>query len=486
LKKKVYFRADGNSRVGLGHVIRSLALAEVLKEDFHTVFIIINPSADIKDRILKVCHDLHKLPAFDAMEEEASAVKNLISPEEILVLDGYAFDADYQRILKERKIKLVCIDDQLLNPFLADAIINHTSGISSDQYQAEYYTRFYLGVQYALLRKSFSEAAQQYESVTSLDSVFINFGGADPENHTCKALQEVIKNPCIKTVHVVTGSAYLYAEQLGKLIENINRVQVSVFSAVDESKMLWLMKQSSIAICAASTIAYEYCCVGGGLFIIKTAENQKYLYDFLIKNHLALDFELFSRVKIDADYARQMASDQKKYFTGKSGRNLRAIFNQLRIEDKIKIRKAEPDDVKIFFDWANDPVVRMNSINKSRIEWDSHTVWFKSKLADRRSFLLVCALEDELIGQLRFDFLEDYWLISFSVGENFRGKGLAEIMVYKSIAMLRSNFEGRLKLKAQVQEGNISSSRIFMHLGFTEIEQERINGFLYKNYSKSV
>ena len=32
-KPKIYFRADGNSRMGLGHVIRSLALAEMLRDD---------------------------------------------------------------------------------------------------------------------------------------------------------------------------------------------------------------------------------------------------------------------------------------------------------------------------------------------------------------------------------------------------------------------------------------------------------------------
>ena len=38
MKPKIYIRADGNSGIGLGHVIRSLALAEMLKEDFNCIF----------------------------------------------------------------------------------------------------------------------------------------------------------------------------------------------------------------------------------------------------------------------------------------------------------------------------------------------------------------------------------------------------------------------------------------------------------------
>ena len=37
IKKKVVLRADGNSKIGLGHVYRLLALAEMLKEDFECV-----------------------------------------------------------------------------------------------------------------------------------------------------------------------------------------------------------------------------------------------------------------------------------------------------------------------------------------------------------------------------------------------------------------------------------------------------------------
>ena len=39
IKPKVYIRADGNSEIGLGHVIRSLALAEMLKDEFCCIFV---------------------------------------------------------------------------------------------------------------------------------------------------------------------------------------------------------------------------------------------------------------------------------------------------------------------------------------------------------------------------------------------------------------------------------------------------------------
>ena len=37
--KKILFRADGNEEIGYGHVIRSLALADMLKENFECIFV---------------------------------------------------------------------------------------------------------------------------------------------------------------------------------------------------------------------------------------------------------------------------------------------------------------------------------------------------------------------------------------------------------------------------------------------------------------
>ncbi len=38
-KTHVYFRAEGNSQIGLGHIYRCLALAEYLKDEFNLHFV---------------------------------------------------------------------------------------------------------------------------------------------------------------------------------------------------------------------------------------------------------------------------------------------------------------------------------------------------------------------------------------------------------------------------------------------------------------
>ena len=103
-KTKIYFRADANEIIGLGHVIRTLALASYLEDEFQCVFVIKKPSSTIlniiKSSNLNVIN-INNEPDFF----------NIINNKDIVVLDGYNFKSSYQIRVKESCFKLVCIDD---------------------------------------------------------------------------------------------------------------------------------------------------------------------------------------------------------------------------------------------------------------------------------------------------------------------------------------------------------------------------------------
>ena len=62
MERRIIFRADGNSDIGLGHVIRSLALVEMLKDNFECVFAIQEPVNALVRQIEAVCAELIILP----------------------------------------------------------------------------------------------------------------------------------------------------------------------------------------------------------------------------------------------------------------------------------------------------------------------------------------------------------------------------------------------------------------------------------------
>jgi UDP-2,4-diacetamido-2,4,6-trideoxy-beta-L-altropyranose hydrolase len=482
LKPLVYFRADGNSKLGLGHVVRLLALADMIRNDFDCQFIIQNPSPEIKEQILKVCSQVIELPELSDYNAEADQIaKAYFASDTIVVLDGYHFSTDYQRAIKKGGAILVCVDDLHQVHFVADVVINHASGITSENYTGEYYTRYYLGTEYALLRRPFIAAAKEFRKIETVQSVLICMGGADPNNEVLNIIHKVRTLPGIKKINIVVGASYPHENTLQDFNEDVS---IKLYRNISADLLVQVMKESDAAICAASSISYEYCSVGGKLFIIKTFDNQKFLYDFLIKEGLAMSYSLLSD-KINEPSEDQI-TQQRRFFGGQSSKNIQKLFKGFLLQQRISLQRAVSDDCKTFFNWANDPEVRKNSINKNPINWESHVKWFESKLLSKDSILLVGLFDSELIGSLRFDYIENRWSISFSVDEKFRGKGLAEIMLHKALIELRKNIPGQIDLKAQVQLENKASKKIFKNLGFVKDGIEALNDFKYYNFFKQL
>ena len=109
-RTKILFRCDGGPQIGLGHVIRSCALASMLSEEFDCRFFIRNPSDALRRYVEDAGFpltalqggDLSASPAAD-FENEARSWAEELNGDEILVLDGYAFDTRYQQLLKKKR-----------------------------------------------------------------------------------------------------------------------------------------------------------------------------------------------------------------------------------------------------------------------------------------------------------------------------------------------------------------------------------------------
>ena len=120
ISKKLILRADGNSLIGFGHIYRLLALADILKDSYHLTFVCYATSNFIEQEIKKSCHELVVLEGglpFKTPDEISTAdeldfdLNDILTGDEIVVLDGYYFGLKYQQAIKLRKCKLGCIED---------------------------------------------------------------------------------------------------------------------------------------------------------------------------------------------------------------------------------------------------------------------------------------------------------------------------------------------------------------------------------------
>lgn len=275
--KKIIFRADGGSIVGMGHFIRTLALAEMLKEDFYCIYATQSPSAYQINEIEKVCQEWINLPS---NENHFPIFLNLLKGDEIVVLDNYYYTTDYQHCIKSKGCKLVCIDDIHDKHFIADVIINHAEGISELQYTVEKHTKFCLGYQFALLRKEYLTEIKEQPSKKY--SCLVIIGGADPLNLTAKIISMIVPLNFQLPIAIVIGAGY----NNDHLLKPFNNVEL--FKGIESSKVFQLMQESELGVFPASTIAIEAIAARLPFICGYYVDNQKEIYRGIETNNLAL------------------------------------------------------------------------------------------------------------------------------------------------------------------------------------------------------
>ena len=334
---KIFFRADGNTQIGLGHITRSLALADMLKDDFEIFVLIQNPTEAVRKQIQEVSNHIIELPSTeDYLQEAHDIAERYLETNNIMVIDGYHFQTEYQKILKEAGVKLVCIDDLHAWHFVADVVINHAGGVKESDYSCEPYTKLCLGMEYALLRSPFLEAAKQDRKIEKIENIFICFGGADGLNLTKKTVEACLEITQFKEIHAVVGSAYAHFESLQDFTKEYP--QVHIHQNLNAQQMCELMQHCELAIVPASSIAYEVCSVRTYLITGWYVDNQKDIYQSLSKNDLGLGVENFQELANSISNFEMKTiylQSQKQHFDGKSRERINKCFNHLII---LKVR----------------------------------------------------------------------------------------------------------------------------------------------------
>jgi UDP-2,4-diacetamido-2,4,6-trideoxy-beta-L-altropyranose hydrolase len=338
-RKRVILRADGNSYIGLGHVIRCLSLVEILQLEYDCAFAIREPDTSLLAQIKAICSDVIILPLCSS--DEASLffeeIELFWERADLVVLDGYGFDTMYQAILKEKGVVTVCVDDTHATHFVADAVLNH--GLPDRKlYSVEPYTKVYLGPKYSLLRRPFRESASKPRSLSKGNVVFLCFGGADPMNLTTRYLGYLMAMPIWDRIHVVTGSAFQHIDDLNGLLNNTDKVKWH--RNISAQALAELIVASKVAIVPGSTIALECAAVGIGLLCGYYVQNQVHIAHALCSKkmaHALLDMnkigfeELFVAVEemLIPNKLEQILNTQREHFDMQLESRILTIFKEL-------------------------------------------------------------------------------------------------------------------------------------------------------------
>lgn len=278
----VIIRADGNAKIGAGHIMRCLTVAEAVGEILGNRENICFLCADGQSAGLVTEYGFRAEilgTEYHEMETELPAwehlLRNLGSAEHTILVDSYFVTDRYLEELGE--FGRVCLlDDMQENAYPADVVINYNAFADREVYEKLYSgtgTEIVTGSSYVPIREQFQNRI--YQVAESVKHVLITTGGGDQDN---------IAGAILKTVycsdyefHVVTGRYNPHLEEL----KAWERAESSVHIYHDVKDMAGLMQKCDIAITAGGTTIYELAAIGVPFLCFSYAENQEALTEYI-------------------------------------------------------------------------------------------------------------------------------------------------------------------------------------------------------------
>ena len=266
-RKVAVLRADASGLIGVGHVMRSLALGEALLDAaFDVVLASVDLPAGMREEARKCGITVVDLQCVPFGAADATATLSLNGA--VLVIDGYKFEREFFEELEKSATNFVVIDDNVETKALAPSVvINQNPHATAEMYAHLSGTpQLLLGLQYALLRREVREATK-LSVVPVAGKVFVAMGGSDFLKLT-SPIVDGLKDLDIELC-VAVGPTNSQRKQIEETVKSIPRARV-----IHQADYITELASSSLAILAAGSSLWEAAALGVPSIGLIVADNQ--------------------------------------------------------------------------------------------------------------------------------------------------------------------------------------------------------------------
>lgn len=501
---KVLFRVDASEKIGTGHVVRCLTLADELRnKGAESYFVCREHPQNMNDYIRRKGYEVYSLLGFEetiqapnepahaswlgsTWDIDAKQTKSKIGSRrfDCLVVDHYALDFRWEGALKNYCNRILVIDDLGDRKHECDLLLDQNI---SDDVHCRYIEKvpkkcaLLLGPQYALLQPQYMELRDRGPlRKGDINRILLYFGGGDSENLTGEAIDSFLHLEKKEIVlDAVIGKSNPHAKALRCRVAEAKNIQIHE----NLPSLAPLMVKADLSIGACGVTALERCCMGLPSLVITVAENQKPVakemaekgliqlmgHKGAVKNVLIREnLEKLIESGLDVTWSKKC----RDLVDGRGACRIGSIL-LLSSRTELKSRKASKLDEQILLEWVNDPIVRSNAFNNDLIKAENHKEWFKLKLdePDKCQIYILETSEGLQVGQVRFEEDNGEWTIDYSVAACARGQGLGSSLLKAALSALQEQF-GRVLVVGHVKQENAASRRIFESLGFNCLQKK--------------
>ncbi|MFD3271575.1 UDP-2,4-diacetamido-2,4,6-trideoxy-beta-L-altropyranose hydrolase [Paenibacillus dendritiformis] len=296
-------RVDASEQLGLGHIMRCLTLADMLKQRGACTTFISRPLPQaIYVQIKKHGHKIHILREKFILLDEADAVIQILhsfgAVVDLFIIDQYEVDYVWERRIRPY-VKHIAVIDDLANrkhdcDFLLDQnFVENMEGRYDKLVPSE--CQLFLGPTNALLRHEFYANAGKVQLRNKVESVLVSFGGSDPTGETMKIVR-AIRRGTLPELHysIVIGGANTRAKEIEDQCRQLKNISVHL----NAQNMSELILESDICIGSPGISTWERCILGLPSIHIIVADNQLETAFALEKAGLAWSMGWYNNVNL--------------------------------------------------------------------------------------------------------------------------------------------------------------------------------------------
>ena len=275
----VILRADATPRMGTGHVMRCLALAQAAQDQGIEIRLVGRVHVPwVRERLCAECISLLELADAVAHEENSADLLHQLAqtgfaPSDTwVVLDGYHFTLACQHAVRDAGYHLLVIDDYAHLPeYSCDILLNQNLGSEMLSYTGHIGQKL-LGPRYALLRREFREARERLPHTKRNippKNILITLGGGD----FIEYLENIVQHMNIpalegRTVRVIQGA--MDAKRIRQAFANCP-ARLEILPRVTD--MPTLLLETDLCITAGGSTCWELCCLGVPFLTVAVAKN---------------------------------------------------------------------------------------------------------------------------------------------------------------------------------------------------------------------
>lgn len=288
---RLLIRTDANTRVGIGHVMRCLSLAQAWQDaGGHAIFVmppeLPGLESTLKSGRMEVVHLLARSGETDDAIETANLARQVGAA--WVVLDGYHFNAEYQRIMNDSGLRLMLIDDTGNHDhYYARIVLNQNLHAKEGLYRRkESYTQLLLGTRYALLRREFLKWREERREIPEVaHRLLITLGGGEQNEVILKVIHALRQVKGLEALVLLGGK-----DPDSRKLESHLDGALSTFRIVNDlASMPERMAWADMALSAGGSTCWELAFMGLPSLVLVLAENQRPVAESLESRGVALN-----------------------------------------------------------------------------------------------------------------------------------------------------------------------------------------------------